>query len=558
MRHESSIWLILRKLRTPLIVLNLAHAIPVLLLTLVPGADGEGNPIHLSFFDAMYVVAYTATTIGFGEVPYAFTYPQRILMLITIYSAVPAWLYALGSIIALFQDKAFIHAIRMNTFRRKVRNLKQDFIIICGYTDAGRLLINKLNEDNLFRIIVIDKNADKIEALKSELYMPSIPAVVADASSTDVLKSAGVLSMHCKYLITLFDDDQINLKISVRARILNKNLKIIARSGLKQGGENLTNIGVNHVIDIFLIIARRIDFALKSPYLFNLYSWMQGGNLHVSKTDILPSGKYIVCSGGRFGKTLKKTLDKNHMDYIFLDVNKKINEKVSSDQEFFLEAGIMNASCIIAGTNDDAINLSIVATARALKPDIFVIVRENELEERSLFSHLRADKIFMIDQIAALDAYNYIDRPMTYDFIDTISFFEKEKLIDTLQHITNRVNKRPDLLELAVNPNTMYALCDFLTHTPVTLGQIINNPYHNGIDLEIAVLGIKRKNGEFILMPEDKTPLQLNDHLLIATIQPSLKSFMTIVNHHHELYYVLHGVEEKTIYIPFTKRKIAV
>lgn len=557
MRHESSIWLILRKLRTPLIVLNLAHAIPVLLLTLVPGADGEGNPIHLSFFDSMYVVAYTATTIGFGEIPYAFTYPQRIILLITIYAAVPAWLYALGSIIALFQDKAFIHAIRMNTFRRKVRNLKQDFIIICGYTDAGRLLINKLNEDNLFRIIVIDKNADKIEALKSELYMPSIPAVVADASSTDVLKSAGVLSTHCKYLITLFDDDQINLKISVRARILNKNLKIIARSGLKQGGENLTNIGVNHVIDIFLIIARRIDFALKSPYLFNLYSWMQGGNLHVSKTDILPSGKYIVCSGGRFGKTLKKTLDKNHMNYIFLDVNKKINEKVSSDQEFFLEAGIMNASCIIAGTNDDAINLSIVATARALKPDIFVIVRENELEERSLFSHLRADKIFMIDQIAALDAYNYIDRPMTYDFIDTISFFEKEKLIDTLEHITNRVNKRPDLLELAVNPNTMYALCDFLTHTPVTLGQIINNPYHNGIDLEIAVLGIKRKDGKFILMPEDKTPLQLNDHLLIATIQPSLKSFMTIVNHHHELYYVLHGVEEKTIYIPFTKRKIA-
>lgn len=557
MHHESSVWLLLRKLRAPLIVLNLAHAIPVLFLTLVPGADNDGNPYYLSFFDAMYMVAYTATTIGFGEIPYAFTYPQRIVLIITIYAAVPAWLYALGSIIALFQDKAFVYAIRMNTFRRKVRNLKQDFIIICGYTDAGRLLIDKLNEDNLYRIIVIDKNAEKIEALKSELYMPSIPAVVADASSTDVLKSAGVLSPHCKYLITLFDDDQINLKISVRARILNKKLKIIARSGLKQEGENLTNIGVNHVIDIFSIIARRIDFALKSPYLFNLYSWMQGGNLHVSKTDILPTGKYIVCSGGRFGKTLKKTLDKNHIDYIFLDVNKKIHEKVVSDQEFFLEAGIMEASCIIAGTNDDAINLSIIATARALKSDIFVIVRENELEERSLFSHLRADKIFMIDQIAALDAYNYIDRPMTFDFINTISFFEKEKLIDTLEHITNRVNKRPALMEFAINPNTMYALCDFLIHTPISMGQIINNPYHDGIDLEIAILGIKRENGEFILMPDDKTFLQLNDHLLIATIQPSLKRFMTIVNHHHELYYVLNAVEEKSIYIPFTKRKIA-
>lgn len=545
MSNESTIWLFLRKMRTPLIVLNLAHAIPVILLTLVPGTDGDGQTVYLSFFDAMYIVGYTATTIGFGEIPYPFSYPQRIVVLLTIYASVPAWIYALGSIIALFQEKTFTTAIKMNTFRRKVRHLGQDFIIICGYTDAGKLLIDKLNKDNLYRIIVIDKSIEKIEALQSEMYLPSIPAIVADASMTDVLKSSGIDSPHCKFIVTLFDDDQLNLKISVRARILNPKLCIIARSGLKQGGENLANIGVNHVIDAFSIIAKRIDFALRSPYLFNLLSWVQGGNLHVSKSDILPTGKYIVCSKGRFGKTLQKTLDNNHIEYTYLDINKDTHEKVSSDQEFFIQAGIMDAACIIAGTNDDAINLSIIATARSLNPSIFAIVRENELEERSLFSNLRVDKIFILDQIAALDGYNYIDRPMTFKFIDEISNQNQEMFVDTLLLITKKVNKRPALIEMEIDEHHMYALSHYLTEKPVNIGQLLRNPYRNGEDLEIVILGLERSNGEFILLPDHNTILQPNDHILFATTRPSLERFQTIVNHYYELYYVIHGVEAR-------------
>lgn len=526
-------------------MLNIAHAIPVILLTAVPGTGENGQPHHLSFFDAMYVVAYTATTIGFGEIPYAFSYAQRVVVFLTIYATVPAWIYALGSIIALLQEKTFTNAIKMNTFRRRVRNLRQDFIIVCGYTDAGKLLIDRLNRDNLYRIIVIDKSLEKIEALQSEMYLPSIPAIVADASMTDVLKSSGIDSPRCKYLVTLFDDDQLNLKISVRARVLNPKLRIIARSGIKQGGENLANIGVDHVIDAFSIIAKRIDFALRSPYLFNLLSWIQGGNLHVSKSDVLPIGKYIVCSKGRFGKTLQKTLENNQIDYTYLDINKETHEKVSSDQEFFIEAGITEAACIIAGTNDDAINLSIVATARSLNPDIFVIVRENELEERSLFSNLRVDKIFILDQIAALDCYNYIDRPMTFKFIDEISQKSKEMYVDTLLMITKKVNKRPALIEMTIDENHAFALNRFLAEESISIGQILNNPYHDGEDLEIVILGLERVSGEFILLPDDATLLYPNDRLLFASTRPSLDKLQTIMNHYYELYFVIHGVEAR-------------
>lgn len=543
MNNESSIWLFLRKMRAPLIILNLAHAIPVLLLTLVPGLDTNGNPTHLSIFDAMYVVGYTATTIGFGEIPYAFTYAQRMVVLLTIYISVPAWFYALGTLVSLFQDKTYINAIKMNAFRRKVTQLGQNFIIICGYNDATKLLINQLNTDNFYRIVVIDKNPEKIEQLDIELYMPSIPSIEADASMTSVLMSSGIQLENCKYIVTMFDDDQLNLKVSVRAHILNEKIRIISRSTVSQGSENLLNIGVDHVVDIFDIIARRIDFAFRSPYLFNILYWVHGGNLHVSKSDILPNGKYIICSRGRFGKTLQRVLDKHNIEYTYFDINREIHEKVASDKEFFMQAGIENASCIIVGTNDDAINLSIIATARGINPTIFAIVRDNEIEEKSLYSHLHVDKIFILDQIAAIDVYNYIDRPLTLPFIHGLEALSDVQIKQTLIRLTERINKRPTLVEIHVNKEHMYALFMLCNDSVVTIGQLLNDPYRDGKDLEIVILGIERDNKEFILLPDENTPLYAHDHILLAANTQSLEKFRTITNHYYELYYVIYGVE---------------
>ena len=52
-------------------------------------------------------MSYTATTIGFGEIPYPFTYNQRMWVTISIYLTVIGWAYAIGSLLALLQDRAF-------------------------------------------------------------------------------------------------------------------------------------------------------------------------------------------------------------------------------------------------------------------------------------------------------------------------------------------------------------------------------------------------------------------------------------------------------------------
>ena len=66
-------FLVLRKMRTPLIALISTYAIATLGMTLIPGIDDQGNIWHMSFFHAFYFVSFMGTTIGFGEIPYAFT-----------------------------------------------------------------------------------------------------------------------------------------------------------------------------------------------------------------------------------------------------------------------------------------------------------------------------------------------------------------------------------------------------------------------------------------------------------------------------------------------------
>ena len=81
-------YLILRRLRAPLITLIVIYSISVLGYVLIPGIDGDGDPYQMNFFQAFYFVSFMGSTIGFGEIPYEFTAAQRFWTLFCIYATV--------------------------------------------------------------------------------------------------------------------------------------------------------------------------------------------------------------------------------------------------------------------------------------------------------------------------------------------------------------------------------------------------------------------------------------------------------------------------------------
>ena len=152
---SATIFLILRRMRAPLIVLIVIFAVSVLGLTLIPGRDADGQPTRMGFFDAFYFMSYTATTIGYGEIPHPFTDAQRLWVMVTIYLTVIGWAYAIGSLLTLLQDRAFRQALALQRFTRTVARLREPFLLIVGYGQTGQLLGRSLDALGR-RFVVID------------------------------------------------------------------------------------------------------------------------------------------------------------------------------------------------------------------------------------------------------------------------------------------------------------------------------------------------------------------------------------------------------------------
>ncbi|MGE3301180.1 MAG: TrkA family potassium uptake protein, partial [Arcobacter sp.] len=236
----------------------------------------------MTIFDAFYFVSYTATTIGFGELPYTFTYPQRIWVTFSTYLSVLGWLYSIGSLISLFQDKQFLQEIEKAKFLRQIKNLNEKFIVVLGYNQITRKIIMKAMDQGL-RTVVIEKDKTKIHNLILENFTPTVPVLYSESYSVKVLEIAGLKKRNCKAIVSLFEDDALNLKITLIAKALNKNIKVAVKSTTTNHTENLKDLDAEIVVNPFSIISSEINLALWSPNLFKLEKWLYGiDNLNAS------------------------------------------------------------------------------------------------------------------------------------------------------------------------------------------------------------------------------------------------------------------------------------
>lgn len=217
-RHGA--FVLLRRLRRPLIVLILVYAVAVLGFTLVPGIDPVGRPWRMSFLHAFYFVSFLGTTIGLGEIPHPFTDAQRLWATASIYATVVAWLYAIGALFSVLQDPMFRRIVREGTFERTVRRMREPFYLLCGYDDTGHRVARELTEDAI-GVVIIDLDATRVEQVDVEDLRTAAPALTGDASDPKVLVLAGLQHPQCTGVLALTGSDQINTKIALTARMLS-------------------------------------------------------------------------------------------------------------------------------------------------------------------------------------------------------------------------------------------------------------------------------------------------------------------------------------------------
>ena len=258
------IYMILRRLRVPLIILIAVYAISIFGLAIAPGVDPDGNPWRMGFFHATYVMSYTATTIGFGELPFPFSDQQRAWLIISIYLSVLAWTYAVGSVFAMTTDRTFRRTVARNVFRWQVKRLSGPFFVICGAGRSALALTQALDQLG-HRVVVVEIDGERATRFALNEFLSPPLIMEADASHPGSLKDAGIHRRWCQGVIALTSNEHANQTIAIGAKLLREDITVIARVTDAEGTNNLHAFGNVHAVNPFQVLATNLSLDIAAP-----------------------------------------------------------------------------------------------------------------------------------------------------------------------------------------------------------------------------------------------------------------------------------------------------
>jgi len=283
-----------------------------LLLLIVVGIGTAGFHYieHWPWFDGLYMVVTTLTTIGYQEV-HPLSHTGRIFNVFVILSGVSLLLLGVGALsqaLLEFELQSFFGRRRME---REIARLTDHFII-CGMGRVGRSVARELSRKPASFIII--ENADnKRQKFASENWL----VLAGDATQEETLRQAQI--ERASGLIAATTTDATNLYIVLTARGLNPRLKIIARASEDAAEKHLLTAGANSVVSPYSFAGQRIAHSLLRPHVV---SFLDTATTHLGMD--LEIGEVHITSGSMFaGKTLESSRIRQERGVIVLAIKRR-------------------------------------------------------------------------------------------------------------------------------------------------------------------------------------------------------------------------------------------
>ncbi len=555
---NSILFLVLRRMRVPLLVLSTVYATATLGFTLIPGADDQGNPWYMDFFHAFYFVSFMGSTIGFGEIPYPFSEAQRLWATLCIYLTVIAWVYAIGAVLTLLQDEALRQAFTERRFARNVERLREPFFwfvamgipVVRWWTPSSGAGFNR---------VVLEIRQERINALALTNYPVYVPNICADAAYPGNLLLAGLRNGRCVGVVALTNQNKVNLHIAITAKVFNPSLKVICRAESHDVEANMASFGTDYIIDPFDTFAEHLVKALYSPCQSLLASWLAGDADQPLKEPLHPPrGLWVLCGYGRFGKAMYGFLRAHGIELVVIEPYPAERHPPEgsvtgggTDAATLRQARIDKAVGIVAGTDDDSNNLSIIMTARELNPDLFLVVRQNQQLNKALFESAGADVVMQASRVVANRIRGLITIPLLEDFLQ-LALTQDEQwacvLISRLAAICE--DKLPEVWQVRIDQEEAYAVQLALQRGEVIeLRHLLTDPRDRSKSLYCIPLMYAHDRSKHLL-PEHNPRLHPGDQVLFAGSRTSRSRLMLTLQNEVALTYVTtgHALPQTTVW----------
>jgi voltage-gated potassium channel len=242
----------------------------------------EGWP----WFDGLYMVVTTFTTIGYQEV-HPLSHAGRIFNVFLILSGVAVVFVGIGAItqaLLEFELQSFFGRRRME---RDIGRLS-DHYIICGAGRVGRSAARELARRPV-PFVIIEQNEAKLQRYIDQNWL----FIVGDATQEQTLRQAQI--ERARGLVAATTTDATNLYIVLTARGLNARLKIIARASEEDAEKHLLTAGADSVVSPYLFAGQRIAQSFLRPHVVTFLDTATthlGMDLEIGEVYISPKSRF--------------------------------------------------------------------------------------------------------------------------------------------------------------------------------------------------------------------------------------------------------------------------
>ena len=212
----------------------------LLIFSLVAGTVGFHIIEDYNLLNAFYMAVITLSTVGFTEVQ-ELSDKGRLFTAFYILMNLGIFAYAV-SVLTSFIFEGKLKSIYKNYMTDLKINKLSNHVIVCGYGRNGKEACEELSRSGK-QFVVVEKNQDILKELKTN---SDFPVSIGNATSDSTLKTVRIDRAEVIIITTSSDAD--NVFITLTAREMKPDIKIIARASKKESESKLYRAGADNVI----------------------------------------------------------------------------------------------------------------------------------------------------------------------------------------------------------------------------------------------------------------------------------------------------------------------
>ncbi len=284
----------MRATQLPRIRKRIVIAVLLLVLMQVIGTLGfyleADETVTLS--DAMHMSLITITTVGYGEVIPLQTLGERIFAGLFAIAGFGTLTFLFTSLAAFFLEADLDYTLRRRRMEKAIKKLKGHYIL-CGFGRVGRNVAHELVHTKR-QFVAIDM--DEHQLLAQLEHFPELLYLNGDASDDDLLLAADIADAAGVFAVT--GDDSRNLMITITARQLNPDIRIVARCHEIRNVAKVKKAGADVVISPDFTGGMRIASSMIRPHVVNFLDEMLRSEQKIRLEELRLEEHHQLCSIG--------------------------------------------------------------------------------------------------------------------------------------------------------------------------------------------------------------------------------------------------------------------